>query len=219
MSANFSEAFDMRLNDPINMDQDDIDESKIKLYPDNSDSFIQQFIYQSLFESYHKFLEKYVISLGENPSSVSLPVDIQKPVYGLIEYSLINSIAPGAIVAIIYSTPLLLASFLIVLERKDGLLERSFVSGVRSFEVLISHMFTLILALIVQVSLLMFVAFVIFNVKLMGPVPEVFWLIFLQGLIGIILGLLVSAISPNEVAALVSYFILFIKLFIKLFKY
>ncbi|CAG2118903.1 unnamed protein product, partial [Medioppia subpectinata] len=88
---------------------------------------------------------------------------------------------PGAIVAIIYSTPLLLASFLIVLEKKDGLLERSFVSGVRSFEVLISHMFILILALLVQVALLMFVAFIVFDVKLMGNASEVFWLMFLQG--------------------------------------
>ncbi|CAG2109411.1 unnamed protein product [Medioppia subpectinata] len=163
------------------MTDEDIEDSKIALYPDHSDSFIQQFIYQSLFESYHKFLATYITSIGLNPATVSLPIATQEPIYGTIEYSLINSIAPGAIVAIIYSTPLLLASFLIVLEKKDGLLERSFVSGVRSFEVLISHMFILILALLVQVGLLMFVAFIVFDVKLMGNASEVFWLMFLQG--------------------------------------
>ncbi|CAG2162880.1 unnamed protein product [Oppiella nova] len=206
MSDNFSDAFDIRATDAEHMTDEDIEESKIKLYPDHSDNFIQQFIYQSLFESYHQFLSTYITSIDLNPATVSLPIATQEPIYGTIEYSLINSIAPGAIVAIIYTTPLLLASFLIVLERKDGLLERSFVSGVRSFEVLISHMFTLIPALLVQVSLLMFVAFIVFEVKLMGQASEVFWLMFLQGTNGIILGLLVSAVAPNEVAALLMAF-------------
>ncbi|XP_054161211.1 ABC transporter G family member 23-like [Oppia nitens] len=206
ISQNFSDAFDIRATNPNDMTDDEIEDSKIKLYPDHSDNFIQQFIYQSLFESYHQFLATYVRSIGLNPATVSLPITTQPPVYGVIEYSLIDSIAPGAIVAIIYTTPLLLASFLIVLEKKDGLLERSFVSGVRSFEVLLSHMFTLVLALLVQVGLLMFVTFIVFGVKIAGPTNQVYWLVFMQGLLGIILGLSISAVAPNEVAALLMAF-------------
>jgi hypothetical protein len=205
MSANFSDAFEIRATEGNDMTDEEVEDSKIKLYPDNSDTFIYEFLHQSFFDSYHKFLSEYIASLGYNPATVSLPIEVQKPIYGTIEYSLINLTVPGAIVAIIYSTPLLLASFLIVLERKDGLLERSFVAGVRPVEVLIAHMFTLILALVVQVALLMFVAFVIFGVKLIGPVPEVFGLIFLQGLLGINFGLLVSSVASNEVVALVCH--------------
>lgn len=203
MSENFSDAFYIRATEPNELTEEDIEDSKIKLYPDNSDSFMYQFFDHAFYESYHKFLTKVVASVGFNPASVSRPVQVESPVYGRLEHSLINTIAPGSIVAIIYSTPLLLAAFLIVLERKDGLLERSFVSGVRSFELLIAHMCTLMMALAIQVALLMFVAFVLFEVRLEGSVSEVFWLIYLQGMIGIILGLLVSAVSPNETAALV----------------
>ncbi len=205
MSPNFSEAYSSRAENPNELYDEDIENSKIKLYADHSDSFIQQYLYQSILDSYQEFIENYVSSIGYNPETVSLPLKIQPPVYGEVKHSLINTLAPGAIVAIIYSTPLLLASFLIVLERKDGLLERSFVAGVRSFEVLISHLIILLIALLIQVGLLMFVAFVLFGVELKGPLPEAFALIFLQGLQGITFGLFVSAFANNEIMALVCY--------------
>ena len=189
------------------MTDEDIEDTKIKLYADHSDSFIQQFTEHAFFQSYHHFLENVVASVGINPATVSRPVAVQEPIYGKLEHSLINTITPGSIVAIIYSTPLLLAAFLIVLERKDGLLERSFVSGVRSIELLIAHMCTLMMALAIQVALLMFVAFVLFQVTLLGPPSEVFLILYLQGMIGIILGLLVSCVSPHETGALVSYLV------------
>jgi hypothetical protein len=202
---NFSEAYSSRAENPNELYDEDIENSKIKLYADHSDSFIQQYLYQSILDSYQEFIENYVSSIGYNPETVSLPLKVQPPVYGEVKHSLINTLAPGAIVAIIYSTPLLLASFLIVLERKDGLLERSFVAGVRSFEVLISHLIILLIALLIQVGLLMFVAFVLFGVELKGPLPEAFALIFLQGLQGITFGLFVSAFANNEIMALVCY--------------
>ena len=42
-------------------------------------------------------------------------------------------------------------------------------------------------ALAIQVALLMFVPFVLFRVTLEGPVSEVYWLIYLKDMIGIIL--------------------------------
>ncbi len=214
MSQNFSEAYSARAENPSELYDEDVENSKIKLYADHSDSFIQQYLYQSILDSYQAFIENYVSSIGYNPATVSLPLKIETPIYGEVKHSLINTLAPGAMVAIIYSTPLLLASFLIVLERKDGLLERSFVAGVRSFEILISHIVILLIALFIQVALLMFVAFFLFGVELKGPLAETFSLMFLQGLQGITFGLLVSALANNEIMALVCYCIFLYKFLI-----
>lgn len=209
IDSNFTKAYRRRAKNPGDLEDEDFEMSKIKLYADTTDSFIQMAIHQSLLESYQLFVENIAESFHFNKAAVRLPVTIEELFHGnsssITEgFDLLNNLAPSVIVAIIYTTPLILGAFLVVMERKGDILERTFVSGATFLEVILSHMVTMMVILIAQVILLMLVVFLIFNIKLHGSALETFVLIYLCGLCGCFIGLLLSCISKNPIVALVS---------------
>uniref|UniRef100_V5IDD3 Putative atp-binding cassette transporter n=1 Tax=Ixodes ricinus TaxID=34613 RepID=V5IDD3_IXORI len=60
--------------------------------------------------------------------------------------------APGIIISITYIMAVGLTAISIVSEQKEGLLERSWVAGVRPFEVILSHVVCQFLVMFVQVA-------------------------------------------------------------------
>lgn len=182
--------------------------SKIKLYVDHSDSFMLLTIRNSILNSYQKFVETITESFGFHKETVRLPIYTKEIVYGFFNpgegYDIMANLCGGSLVAIIYTIPLIMSAFLVVLERKGGIIERTFVSGATSAEVFATHLATMMVALLIQAALLMAVAVIIFELDILGSHTEMFILIYLQGLVGIFTGLIISSISPNEVVALVS---------------
>lgn len=206
---NFTKAYRRRAKNPADLSDEDFQSSKIKLFVDTSDNLLHEEIFNSLMFSYQMFVENVAESFGFNRESVKLPIDFKEIVHGHFDqragYDILTNLAPGAMIAIIYTTPLIMAAFVIVLERKGNLIERTFVSGATSVEVFMTHLITMMIILIFQVALLMIVTFVIFELNVKGSLVEVFIIIYMQGLCGIFIGLLISSISKNEIVALVSY--------------
>ncbi|XP_075591948.1 ABC transporter G family member 23 isoform X2 [Dermatophagoides farinae] len=205
MSDRFSAAYRRRAKNPSDLSEQDFNNSKIKLYPDQTDNFIHNVIDNSLMNSYQKFVENIAESFGYNPSTVRIPVMVQEVVHGKLDlengYVLLDNLIAGSLVAIIYTTPLLMSGMVLVMERKDNIIERTFVNGATSIEVFLTHLITLMLSLIIQVIILLFVAIIVFDVSVLGPLSEVYLMLYLQGLTGIFIGLLISAISKNEIVA------------------
>ena len=52
-----------------------------------------------------------------------------------------------------------------VIEKKEGLLDRSLTAGMSAFEILLAHVFTQLFVLIVQVTLVMVFALAVFEVS------------------------------------------------------
>lgn len=208
LGANFTRAFKKRAKLPGDIEEDVFEDSKIKLFADTTDGFIGMTVYNSLINSFQMFVEQVAESFSYNPAIVRMPVKIEQLVYGTFNfnagYDVLNNLSPSCVVAIIYTTPLILAAMLIVLERKGGTIERTFVSGATSLEILLSHLLSMMIILIFQVALLMIVTFMIFEIRLLGSALETFMLIYLCGMVGMLIGLLVSCISPNPTVAIVS---------------
>lgn len=61
---------------------------------------------------------------------------IEQPIYGSKDPQFINFMVPGIMVTIIFSLSIGLTSLLFVLEKKDGILDRSAIAG--TFDLLIS---------------------------------------------------------------------------------
>lgn len=213
IGSNFSRAYRRRAKNPSDITDEMFEMSKIKLYVDHSDSFMLLTIYNSLINSYQMFVEKVTESFGFRKESVRLPIYTKEIIYGKYNpaggYDILNNLTPGSLVAIIYTTPLIMAAFVVVLERKDGIIERTFVSGATTMEVFLTHLVLLLIGLLVQVSLLMAVVSIIFKLQILGSIVEMFLILYLQGLCGVMIGLLISSTAKNEIVALVSY-ILFI---------
>lgn len=204
MMKNFSQAYRKRAKNPTELTELDYNNSKIMLFTDQTDNFIYDTVQIELKEAYQRFVANVAESFGYNPATVQLPVIVENPVYGSMEKSLFGFLIPGAMTAIIYTTPLLLGAMVIVMERKDQIIERTFVNGATSVELFLSHLITMLLSLIIQVIVLMLVPIYIFHLKILGSYVQTFLLLYLQGCFGILIGLLISSIAKNEMTALVS---------------
>lgn len=109
--------------------------------------------------------------------------------------------APGVLLSIAFLAAVALTALSFVLERKEGLLERSLIAGVTSHEFMISHVLTQLLVLFVQVTFLLVFTFAVFKIPSRGSFIWVIALTFLQGACGMAYGLMISAICKEENSA------------------
>ncbi|CAG2172844.1 unnamed protein product, partial [Oppiella nova] len=167
-SHNFSDSLEARVQNPYELTDEELDESHIKLYADMTNSAVSPFIHHSLLESSQKFLHNYMSSLGFNPNAYSIPFAVKEPIYGSMNASVYEFTAPGVIIATIHVTTMLFSSLLIVIERKDGHLDRALVAGVNSAEILISHIIMLLCCVSAKSILLMIFSFIVFDIPLKG---------------------------------------------------
>lgn len=91
-----------------------------------------------------------------------------------------------------------LTSSALIVERTEGMLDRSWVAGVSSVEVLMSHVVTQFVVMVGQTILVLLFMLVVYDVNCEG---ELFWVIcitILQGLCGMCFGFLISAVCELE---------------------
>lgn len=85
-----------------------------------------------------------------------------------------------------------------LLERNEGILERSLVNGITGLELLLGHVTTEFLIMAFQGILVLVFAFAAFNVTVKGPLLPVVVLTLLTGLCGMCFGFVVSCLCDNE---------------------
>lgn len=84
----------------------------------------------------------------------ALPITFEEPVYGSNEPTFTEFMAPGVILSITYFMAVGLTALSFIIERKEGLLERSWVAGVTATEVMLAHVVAQFAVMLVQVRLL-----------------------------------------------------------------
>ena len=110
------------------------------------------------------FLKEILSEHKIDPSVVNPPVIIEKPIYGDLSPKFTNFAAPGMMVSIIFFVSIGLTALLLVIEKKEGLLERSWSSGVTIVEIMLSHIIVKFFTQVIQVVLLIIFAHLIFEV-------------------------------------------------------
>lgn len=131
----------------------------------------------------------------------SSPLVVEKVIYGSESPTFMEFLAPGYIVSVIFLSSMLLTAYLVIKDQLNGLLERCLSTGASGLEVLLSHFITQLKILILQEILVLTVAFVIFRIPIRGPVCTLLAIVYMQGVVGISFGLLISAICPNAICA------------------
>merc|ERR1719270_2325096 len=142
-------------------------------------------------------------------SSCQLPTDLhqdpivwKEPVYSEKDPSFTEFMAPGIIILIIYFLAVALTGEAFIMERAGGLLERSWVAGVKPSEILASHILVQFFVMIVQtVITLSFILFV-FNIPCHGPILWLAIITILQGLAGMSFGFLISSLCDSQAVAM-----------------
>jgi ABC-type polysaccharide/polyol phosphate export permease len=179
----------------MDFDNQTMEESSLHLYLDNSIiTYANPFI-TSLKISLEKFLSK--LFKEKNLSSIETPIQVEK--LKLTENLLPQDhYLPGLMLHMLYFSSMIISSLALILERKDGLFERSLIAGVRHELVFISHLITNVLLSFIQVLLMIFIIFVIFTNKNEGSIVLIFCLFITQSINSISTGFLISTLLNEE---------------------
>ncbi|KAK3868440.1 hypothetical protein Pcinc_026167 [Petrolisthes cinctipes] len=157
-------------------------------------------------------LERFLVDLVKIPqdtlnvtldmSRLVFPLEFEEPVYGSTDSSFTEFMAPGVILTITYFMAVGLTALSFIIERKEGLLDRSWVAGVQSSEVMLAHLATQMLVMLVQIALILVFMFSVFQLPCEGNMIWVVLISILQGFCGMTFGLMTSAISNDENTAI-----------------
>ena len=133
-----------------------------------------------LAEAFQSFASS-VLQACDIPDSVtSLPIQFETPVYGSMEPTFTEFMAPGVILSITYFMAVGLTSISFIIERKEGLLDRSWIAGVTSLEVMLAHVVAQFVVMVVQVGFVLVFMLLVFQVPARGPILWVVTITILQ---------------------------------------
>ena len=102
-------------------------------------------------------------------------------VYGDINISFRDYIAPALVLAITYAMSVGLTALAFVQERKEGLLERSLVSGVLSIHIFFAHFIVEFVMMLLQTIIMLIFMFNVFGISMNGSLILVILLTLVQG--------------------------------------
>lgn len=209
IGKNFSEALQNRFVMGYMADEVTIEESKVLIHLDMTNQLVAYKLQRSFLETFQEFGKYLVLEMHQNPKAIELPISFESPVYGIRNPTYTEFMAPGVICSLSFLLSIASTALAFVLERKEGLLDRSLVAGVTAFEFLLSHLLTQMLVLSVQIILLLIFTFLIFNIPCRGSFLWVVLLTYLQGVAGMGKGLLISSVCTEEFSATMFAFGLF----------
>lgn len=177
----------------------------IGLHLDTTNYVITNTIQKELWLSFNRSMaiasETFGLDSTES-AHIPNPISVESVVYGSESPTMVEFMAPGLISMAIFFAAMALTAIQLVLERKDGVFERTLVAGVKTFEFIVSQISTQLLVLAVQVLLSIVTMFYIIDIENKGSVSLVYLITLMQGMVGMALGLVVSAFSHNESEAL-----------------
>ena len=131
----------------------------------NLDQQVAYVIQSTLLNSTEMFLKEILQIFGIDPSIIDPPVLIENPIYGDLVPKFLNFAAPGMMVSIIFFLAIGLTALIFVVEKKEGLFERSWIAGVTTIEMMIAHVIVKLFIQLIQIGLMMIFAYFVFHVR------------------------------------------------------
>jgi ABC-type multidrug transport system ATPase subunit len=129
IGSNFSQALQLRVMLAGSVDNVTIDQSNIDMFLDMTNQIIGYHLQRSILYAWRSFSAEVAFEMGQNPSAFEFPVKFETPVYGSQSPSFTEFMAPGVVLSISFLAAVALTALAFVMERKEGLLERSLVAG------------------------------------------------------------------------------------------
>ncbi|CAG9569104.1 unnamed protein product [Danaus chrysippus] len=197
-NENYTDSLVARLALGDTADNDTIISSEIQVWLDMSNQQIGLMLNRDIQFSYRDFAKELLQTCNYNPKVGDIPIDFQDPIYGDNNPSFTDFVAPGVILTIVFFLAVALTSSALIVERMEGLLDRSWVAGVSPGEILFSHVVTQFVVMCGQTALVLVFMILVFGVECNGNVLYVIALTLLQGLCGMCFGFVISAACELE---------------------
>ncbi|XP_075986505.1 ABC-type transporter snustorr isoform X2 [Anticarsia gemmatalis] len=197
-NENYTDSLVARLALADTADNDTIMSSEVQVWLDMSNQQIGLMLNRDIQFSYRDFAKDLLETCKYNPKLGDIPIDFMDPIYGNKNPSFTDFVAPGVILTIVFFLAVALTSSALIVERMEGLLDRSWVAGVSPGEILFSHVVTQFVVMCGQTALVLIFMIVVFGVKNNGNIVFVIMLTLLQGLCGMCFGFVISAACELE---------------------
>ncbi|KAL0277533.1 UNVERIFIED_CONTAM: hypothetical protein PYX00_004783 [Menopon gallinae] len=196
--SNFSESLWERVELGNSATNSILDFSNIKVVMDMSNQQIGQLLNRDIFLAFVEFAKDIANRSDLMEKAALPPIRINEPVYGDKIPNFTDFAAPGVILTVIFFLSVASTSGAILMERNEGLLERSLVLGITGPEILFSHVITQFLIMVGQAFLVLIFTFAIFALTMRGNIITVLILVILTGVCGMAFGFVVSCSCENE---------------------
>ncbi|XP_054159941.1 ABC transporter G family member 20-like [Oppia nitens] len=183
------------------MNEESVNSSTIQLRIDMSNQVIGSQLSRYIAEAYERFVNNIAIGLKTNLTTIKPIVNNGLPIYGQKNGLFSSFVAPGALIVVAFFATTTITCHLLIKEINDGLVDRNLVAGVRPLEFVMSHIILQLFMLTLQIGLKVTLAFVAFGIPHTGSIVMATGLTFLQGTCGLMFGLMISAICPDEMYA------------------
>ncbi|CAG2161716.1 unnamed protein product [Oppiella nova] len=189
-----------RLPDPFSVDEQVLNDSTIREYADHSDTITSVYVrYLYFIDGLMTFMRKIGTEEGLNPKTFTLPIDWTQPIFNGSFYTSHTYPSTGILLMIIYLFPMIFSAFLILNDLRNKSLERSYVAGVKPFEVFIVIMIIMTALISLQVVVSMIVMYNLFDIPIDSSILQVFILLLLHGIEGVGTGLFFSLLLKDEI--------------------
>ncbi|XP_012522408.1 ABC transporter G family member 20 isoform X2 [Monomorium pharaonis] len=200
-SQNFSEGLQIRGEEAVFTKDSDLYASQIQVFLDMSDRIIGLFMQQKLmdhfFDTYEDIMRdcKYPIKLA-NP-----PIRFEDPIYGTMDQNYRDFMIPGYMLSLALLLAMSVSTTLLITDRLEGVWDRSLVQGVKTEEILLSHILIQGIIIVIHAIVITLITFAIWGVESKGSIIIISFFIFLNGFCGLMFGFIISVVCKNHSAA------------------
>ena len=206
----FTKAIILRFNYLTETDEETLSESTINVHIDQSNQMIALQIQSYLYLAMINFTQVMANKLSLSTEFFKIPLNFDEPIYADSKGSVREFFLPGFYLASVFYIAALMTTHNIIVERKDGIFQRSIIAGITASDILSSNIIFQMLVQVFQVAVVLSCAYFIMNVRFSGPFLYFLAMIFSQGLCGIGLGLMISILISDELIATLIIVLLFV---------
>ncbi|KYN03410.1 ABC transporter G family member 23 [Cyphomyrmex costatus] len=200
-SQNFSESLQIRMEDATMAKDSDLLASQIQVFLDMGDMQIGLHLQKKLFYRFLEIYEDIMRDCKYSPKLADPPIRFKKPVYGSIDLNYADFLAPSYMLILIFCLASSVSTSVIITDRLEGVWNRSIVQGVRTNEILLSHIIIQSIIIVVHTTMIMLLYFSIWGLESKGSIFDVIILTFLMGFCGLMYGFVISIMWTNYTMA------------------
>ena len=199
INERFTGALISRVRYMSETDHKSFEESLIRVHIDRSNQVNGILIEDHLLQASIDFIGVVLNRTNTNPDLLKIPLMFEEPVYGNRIHSFREFLLPGFYIVTIFYTTAYITANMFLEERREGLLERNFVAGITTLEILLSTLLTQFFILCFQILFILLLIYIIFNGQTTGSLTLFIALILSQGFCGVLMGLVISIVISDAI--------------------
>uniref|UniRef100_A0A1I8JBE7 ABC transporter domain-containing protein n=2 Tax=Macrostomum lignano TaxID=282301 RepID=A0A1I8JBE7_9PLAT len=202
LEPNFTQSLTKRFTKAGTLSNRSIRQGSVHMFMDDSSYQVSAVLKQCILSAFEKVLGDVMEKMQLHRKMARIPIEYHPPLLGYEDPTFTEFMAPGIIITILFFLSTGLTAVTFVVQRKEGLLDRSLVAGVTFLELMLGHVLTELIIMSGQTALLLVLSLLAFSIRCNGSVALVILLSLCCGFSGMSLGLLISVLCTDENSAM-----------------